>query len=115
MKDYSHLEEGFGWIDLLAVACFENSKEHGFWDKERNKGEACMLIAQEVAEMFEGIRKGNPPSKKIPEFTIEEEEAADILIRLLDYAQGFNLRLGAATRAKMIYNVGRERMHGKTC
>lgn len=85
----------------------------GFWQSE-NKGEKYMLMVTELGEGFEGVRKPGP-SDKIPSFTIEEEELADTLIRIFDYAGHFNLRLGLAFLAKLEYNLSRPFKHGKSC
>lgn len=57
---------------------------------ERNKGELLMLAITELSEMVEGIRK-NLPDDKIVTRSMEEVEAADFWIRILDYVHGFNL------------------------
>lgn len=90
----------------------EGNKAKGFWDTERNKGELLMLIVSELGEALEGIRKPGP-SEHIPEFTGEEEEIADALIRILDYAGGNNIRLMDAIEAKLVYNATRPHKHGK--
>ena len=45
--------------------------------------------------------------------TGEEEECADILIRLLHYCGRRNLRLGLAYQAKTLFNDSRQHKHGK--
>ena len=103
-------------IAVAANQIFEGNKAKGFWDGERNKLEQQMLIVSEVAEMTEAVRRKEAiPSPKIPEFTEEEEEAADVFIRLLDYAGGHSLRLGEAVLAKLRYNASRPYKHGKAC
>ena len=37
-------------LNELAELCHSIAKEKGFWDKERNIGEALMLIVTEIAE-----------------------------------------------------------------
>lgn len=71
-----------------------------------------MLVITEVAECSEGVRKPGP-SDHIPEFTLEEEEMVDALVRLLDYCGKYNLRLGACFLAKMRFNGTRPYKHGK--
>ena len=100
-------------LNLLVDHCHKAAKEKGFWDKERNFGEAAMLVVTELAEAVEGERKGNGPSEHIPEFSAVEEEIADAIIRLADMAGGWNLRLGAAIIAKLEYNASRPYKHGK--
>jgi NTP pyrophosphatase (non-canonical NTP hydrolase) len=99
-------------IHDLCIACYKNSKNHGFWDKERNKGEMIALIHSEVSELLEAVRKPGQ-SEHIPPFTGEEEELADILIRVFDYAGGHNLNLSRALLLKMGYNASRPYKHGK--
>lgn len=101
-------------LDLLAQACYSASLAKGFWfeGEKRNRAEMIALMHSELSEMLEGIRKPGPDSH-CPEFTSEEVELADLLIRAFDYAGGFNLRLGAALEAKMRFNATRPFMHGK--
>lgn len=120
-------------IDQLSYIAYGNSKGHGFWDdylrvshllsehgiaKDALKYEIdtklskIALMHSELGEMTEGVRKPHP-DEHCPEFTSEEIELADALIRAFDYAGAFNLRLGAAILAKMAYNESRPYMHGK--
>ena len=69
------------------------------------------LITSEVAEMTEACRKP-AMSEHIPDFTGEEEEAADIAIRLAGYARRRGLNLDAAISAKMKFNLTRSSKHG---
>lgn len=92
------------------------ARRKGFWDDgvpNRNKSEMLMLMVTELAETCEGLRHGNPCDDKIPEFTAEEAELADCVIRIMDYSAAFDLRLGEAITAKMAYNDGRPYKHGK--
>ena len=91
----------------------ETAINHGFWDNERNDAEMIALIHSELSEMLEAIRAGNPMSEKIPNITQAEEEAADVLIRLLDMAQGRGFNLADAVLAKLDYNDKRPHKHGK--
>lgn len=86
----------------------------GFWPdgKDKNFGEVCALIHSEVSEALEGNRTG-AMSDKIPDFRAEEEELADALIRVLDAAGGYNLRVGEALIRKTLYNLNRPPKHGK--
>jgi NTP pyrophosphatase (non-canonical NTP hydrolase) len=114
-------------LDQFALDCHELAKSKGFWEIPQDfkvaggvhpqyeilkKMEKLALVTSEVGEAVEGIRKpGN--STHTPQFTLEEEEMADILIRVFDYCGGFNLRIGAAFTAKMEYNFTRAYKHGK--
>jgi NTP pyrophosphatase (non-canonical NTP hydrolase) len=116
------------WLDLLAQDIYAWSVEKGFWavplpalqtsEAERyltnlRKTQKLMLVVTELAELVEGLRTAEGPSSSILGYTNEEEEIADAIIRLLDYAGAFRLRIGQALLHKMAYNVGRPRLHGK--
>lgn len=58
----------------------------------RNKEELLALVVSEVSECLEGERKGSMDDK-LPHRRMAEVEMADALIRLLDFAAGFGLRL----------------------
>lgn len=65
------------------------------------------LIHSEVSEMLEGLRKGLP-DEHLPYRSAEEVEAADILIRLFDYAGARGLDLAGAVLDKRAYNARRQ-------
>lgn len=102
-------------IDSQALTAQAISASKGFWKdgKTRNRPEMIALMHSELSEALEGIRKPEMVSEKLPGFSVEEEELADLVIRVFDYSGGFNLRLGEAIVRKMHYNSGRPLMHGK--
>jgi NTP pyrophosphatase (non-canonical NTP hydrolase) len=99
-------------INELAADINKGNRARGFWDGERNKGEMIALIHSELSEALEGLRKDNT-SDKLPLHTAEEEEMADAVIRILDYAAGFGLNIGQAIASKLEYNANRPYKHGK--
>lgn len=86
---------------------------HRWWhDKhgkriERNKGELLCLIHSEISEAMEGERK-NLMDDKLKHRKMAEVELADAIIRILDYAEGFNYDIGGAMLEKLDYNATRE-------
>jgi NTP pyrophosphatase (non-canonical NTP hydrolase) len=85
---------------------------HGWWEAECNDGEKIALMHSELSEALEALRHNNPLSTSTPPFTNLEEELADVLIRVLDYAMYRDLRLPEAMLAKMQYNCNRPYKHG---
>jgi len=113
-------------LNKLATAINNWAYTKGFWDSASNgvvtnelrrellaktKAQKLMLIVSEVSELLEGLRK--PVESGLEGFTNEEEEAADVIIRMLDYAGQYQLRIGEAVLAKMAKNEGRPFKHGK--
>ena len=99
-------------FNQIQQAAHQNSTDKGFW-KKPNDYQKILLMHCELSEMVEAIRDGNPPSKKIPEYSLAEEELADAVIRIMDFAERKNIRLAEAVLAKHKYNQTRPHMHGK--
>lgn len=125
--------------NFLAAYHHEIMIEKGFWESRNMIVEACKsyrgeggqvfpdlvdaalaavdcqalaLVTTEVSEMVEGIRHGNEPDDKIPQFSAAEAEAADVYLRLMDLAHGRGWRIAEAVVAKIEMNKSREKMHG---
>lgn len=73
---------------------------------ERNPGEMIALIHSELSEMLEGVRK-NTMDDHLPGRKTEEVEAADVLIRLMDYCAYRGLDVVGAVQEKLSYNAYR--------
>jgi hypothetical protein len=108
---------------LIALSFFmerahENSVAKGFWPggTESISAETCgskiALMHSELSEALEGVRKPGPDAH-CPEYTSEEIEMADLLIRAADYCRARRLRIGEAILAKMAFNETRPHLHGK--
>lgn len=92
-------------IDLnkLSKEVYENAKEHGFHDKEYSREHYMMLVITELSEAVEAHRRKKRADIKFYQYSKEadriqyssfelsikdtvEDELADAVIRLLDYA-----------------------------
>lgn len=101
-------------LESLQAQIYSAMDTNGFWRGEQdNFSSKAALLHSEVSEMLEANRKGIEADDKIPDFTGEEAEAADTLIRLLDMAGRYNWRLAEAVVAKMHFNLSRPFKHGK--
>lgn len=125
-------------LDAIQQEAHANAARHGFWDilgylkrlcyvkksieperhlEIRNAvfSQKISLMHEELSELLGALRSGNPtgPCEKVPTINVMEEEAADLLIRLVDFCGEVGIRLGVATLLKMDYNAGRPHMHGK--
>lgn len=82
------------------------------WEAKRNDGEGIALMHSELSETLEALRHGNPTSDKIPEFTAVEEELADCVIRIMDFAVARGYDVAGAIVAKAAFNKTRPHKHG---
>lgn len=99
-------------FNKVAVHVAHNAHRKGFWDGERNHGEMIALMHSELSEALEAMREGDPESEKIPGFSCVEEELADVIIRIMDFAHTLGHNVAGAIVAKHSHNTTRPRMHG---
>lgn len=94
-------------VKNLCEQCHAIAKSKGFWDTERNVGEALMLIVTELAEAMEAHRKQDKANF--------DEELADTFIRLFDLCGGLGIDIEAEIVKKCAKNKERPYKHGKIC
>jgi NTP pyrophosphatase (non-canonical NTP hydrolase) len=97
----------------IAQQAHDNAQAKGFWDGDRNVPAALAEIHGEVSEILDALKHGDPVSEKITDFSCAEEETADVILRIMDLAEGMGWRVAEALVAKMQFNETRERLHGK--
>lgn len=103
---------GFGRLNDLVDRAHDNSKSHGFWDKQNPKnitvlGLKLALIHSEVSECLEAARQKDKAKNNFA------EELTDVCIRIFDLAGALNINLEQEIVNKMGVNESRPKMHGK--
>ena len=93
---------------------FEINKDHGFEEEEGyNLSEKIALMHSDLTEALEYSRKDMyAKSDHIPEFLGVEEEFADVIIRIMNVAERFAMRVPEAILAKQAFNAARPFKHG---
>lgn len=101
----------------MAERVHANAVVKGFWDgelsREKELAVRIALIHSEISEALEATRTGNPADRHVPALTNLEIELADAVIRIMDMARHFNLRVGQAIVMKHAFNETRPHKHGK--
>lgn len=114
-------------LEEMQQEVFEVNKANGWFDKEREPDQDCMLIVSEASEMFEVYRShgledmtvhtvAGDNGEFIPAVNPKPEgfasELADVLIRVLDTAERRGIDLRAEYERKIAYNRTRGYRHG---
>ena len=95
-------------IKEMSEEVHRNAVDHGWWEGVRPIPELLCLVHSEVSEALEAYRKGDTKNFA--------EELADIVIRVMDMAQGFDIDLEREIIRKHEINKSREYRHGgKKC
>lgn len=88
----------------------------GWWESDRNVGEALALMHSELSEALEEYRAGHPlgvtrkaDNGKPEGFLVE---LADVAIRVFDFCEAYSLDLEAAIAEKHAFNRTRPYRHG---
>jgi NTP pyrophosphatase (non-canonical NTP hydrolase) len=123
-------EQFIAAFNALQQEVHQTAREKGWWEMREKIEDLCAtdglrleaeklvdgqiiaLIQSEASEWLEGLRHGNPPDDKVPEFSAAEAEAADIIIRIMDWAQKREMRVAEAVVEKAAMNKGRSIRHG---
>ena len=86
--------------NVKAQEVHRTAMDKGWWDHERNDGETIALMHAGLSEALSALLAGNPQDKALSEFTLAETRLAGVIIRILDYAAGRELRIGQAIEVK---------------
>lgn len=93
-------------VEHLFELCHTQSRDMGWWPSPPDDliiNTKLMLIVSEVAEAFEGHRKGLKDDH-LPHRDMLEVELADAVIRIADLAEALNYNLAGAILEKLKYN-----------
>ena len=119
-------------LNELSQKIHANAVAKGFWDKTPNFGELLMLTVSELGEAMDADRKDKRTDKEhlkwvaslkndsvADEFFLNhikdtiEDEIADAIMLLLSISASRKIDIQAHVAAKMRYNAGRPKLHGK--
>lgn len=117
-------------LNQLSKRIYENNKEKGFWDNNRQRPECLMLIVSELSEALEADRKGKEADLEAFENALImrvdkkqsflehvkdtfQDELTDALIRILDLCGHEGIDIDSHIALKLEYNKTRPHKHGK--
>jgi NTP pyrophosphatase (non-canonical NTP hydrolase) len=114
---YQDAKESFiAAFSSLSYRAHQNSVNHGFWAVDNPDGvihklSRIALMHEELSECVHGLRK-DLKDDHLPNRSMEVVELADTIIRIMDYANAYELPLAEVILQKMAYNEKRPFMHG---
>ena len=95
------MSEFKGIFEEMQKEVHATAKSKGWWDEERNDGEAIALMHSEIVEAYLGKHDADD---KIPEFIGYEAELADCIIRIMDMAEARNWPVEKYIINEEVYN-----------